>query len=267
MNLKTNHKKLIVTRKDPAMKLRHADTRNVPLYLAACAVALALNALYRSTDASRLTWILAPTARWAGILGGLRFECLPGRGYVNETFRFLIAPSCSGIRFLQLFFLMLVFSYTRDIRTRRHRMLWIPFCLGFSYIATVFVNGLRIALSIHLPLWLEKRNAFPDLLTPGTLHTLIGTTVYFSALLTLQRLAHRFATERALASTAQFSVPAAIKPIFWYFLAVLAIPFGKRLVTGNISGFASYALIVTAACGGILITVRIIGSIFRRILL
>ncbi len=230
--------------------------KNCIVYLITCAVALVLNILYRSSDASLLTWILAPTARWAGILGGFYFEPFPGKGYVNETFHFLIAPSCSGIRFLQVVLLMLVFSYTHNISAKRLRALWLPFCAGFSYAATILINGLRIALSIYLPLWLENIK-LPGILTPETLHTLIGATVYFSSLLMLQPLAHAVIVRLFLGTDAEKQkAEFGIAPAFWYFTAVLGLPFAKRLITGNMEGFGQYALIIALTCGGILLLAR-----------
>ncbi len=218
-------------------------------YLITCIAVLFLNVLYRSGDSSLLAWILAPTARWAGALGGLSFEPLPGMGYVNETFRFLIAPSCSGVRFLQIVLLMLVFSHTHRILQGKRKLFWMPFCFGFSYFSTVLINGIRIVLSVYLPGMLEKAALAVPALTPERLHILIGTFVYFSFLLLLQPVA-ALLTDRLFTKA-----PAVLKsggnpavPVFWYFLAVLAIPFAKRLITGNLEGFGRYAAPVVLTC-------------------
>ncbi len=240
--------------------------KNGIFYLAATIIALVLNMVYRSGDSSLLTWILAPTAWWAGILGGISFEPLPGRGYVNEAFRFLIAPSCSGIRFLQIVLLMLVFSYIHRVRTGRGKLFWLTACLGFSYVFTILVNGLRIVLSIYLPPILEEAGLL-RILTPEKLHVMIGTAVYFSFLLMLQpaasvlsdRLFSNDAQEGSgqageiLRDSRRHAVFAFAEPVFWYFLAVLGIPFVKRLVTGNLAGFNQYALPVMLVCLGILL--------------
>ncbi len=239
----------MISRLTPVLK------KNLIYYSLTCIAVLILNLLYRSGDASLLTWILAPTARWAGILGGIPFEPLPGKGYVNEALRFLIAPSCSGIRFLQIVLLMLVFSHTHRICEKRRKLLWLPFCFGFSYLSTVLINGLRIVVAIYLPAILESAGFSFRLLTPGRLHLLIGVVLYFSFLLLLQpaaaALSARLFFEKfveALPRPASFTAP-----LFWYFFMALGLPFIKRLATGTLEGFHSYALPILAACAAILL--------------
>ncbi len=255
--------------------------KNYIFYFVTCVAVLVLNFLYRSGDSSLLTWILAPTAWWVGVLGGVSFEPLPGRGYVNETFRFLIAPSCSGIRFLQIVLLMLVFSHTHRVREGGKKLLWLPFCFSFSYLSTVMVNGIRIILSIYLPVLLEKAEVSIAGLTPERLHILIGTFVYFSFLLLLQPAATML-TDRFFAGTyvgdsaadeqravslcrSRHSVLfAPAVPVFWYFLAVLAIPFVKRLITGDLKGFGQYAMPIILTCLGIGICLAAVRCLWHR---
>lgn len=226
--------------------------KNWMIYFFTCTAVLVLNALYRSGDSSLLTWILAPTSQWAGILSGLSFEPLPGKGYVNETIRFLITPSCSGVRFLQIVSLMIVFSHTHRIREGGRKLLWLPFCFGFSYFSTVLVNGGRIALAIYLPEWMERAGIRIPGLSPDRLHMLIGTVVYFSFLLLLQPAAAAL-TDRLFVDPNVFRSGLRIQdtlimPVFWYFLAVLAVPFAKRLITGDMEGFARYAIPIVLTC-------------------
>ena len=68
-------------------------------YLIGAAFCIGLKLYYRSVDSCGLMWILTPTARWAGILGGYAFENLPHTGYVNHDLQFIIAKSCSGVQF------------------------------------------------------------------------------------------------------------------------------------------------------------------------
>lgn len=232
--------------------------KNWMIYLFTCTAVLVLNALYRGGDSSLLTWILAPTSRWAGVLSGLNFEPLPGKGYVNDSIRFLITPSCSGVRFLQIVLLMLVFSHTHRIRGGRRRLFWLPFCCVFSYLSTVLVNGGRIALAIYLPDWMERAGIHIPGLTPGRLHMLIGTVVYFSFLLLLQPAVTALTDglfadfpadgETATARSNRLFLNTLLLPVFWYFLAVLAVPFAKRLITGDMKGFARYAMPIVLTC-------------------
>lgn len=226
--------------------------KNWMIYFFTCTAVLVLNALYRSGDSSLLTWILAPTSQWAGVLSGLSFEPLPGKGYVNETIRFLITPSCSGVRFLQIVSLMIVFSHTHRIRRGGRKLLWLPFCFGFSYFSTVLVNGGRIALAIYVPVWMERAGINIPGLTPDRLHMLIGTVVYFSFLLLLQPaaavLTDRLFVDSDVFRSSRRILNTLIMPVFWYFLAVLAVPFAKRLITGDMEGFGRYAIPIVLTC-------------------
>ena len=79
-------------------------------YMAAGTAAIALRIYCGGADSDGLLWILAPVAWWVRILSGTAYEYLPGVGYVNHAFQFVIAPSCSGVRFLIIVMLMSVFS-------------------------------------------------------------------------------------------------------------------------------------------------------------
>ena len=59
------------------------------LYFLTVLLAIAMKFFCRITDSDLLTWILAPTARWAGILGSIPFEYLAHQGYVNHFYRSL----------------------------------------------------------------------------------------------------------------------------------------------------------------------------------
>ena len=149
-------------------------------YLIGAAFCIGLKLYYRSADSCGLMWILTPTARWAGILGGYAFENLPHTGYVNHDLQFIIAKSCSGVQFMVITLAALIFSYTHLITRRsgvKKGFLWLALSFLLSYAATILVNGLRIVLSIDLPPVFEKLGILRDLLTPEQLHTAIGCAV------------------------------------------------------------------------------------------
>ncbi|MCM1174994.1 MAG: exosortase K [Blautia sp.] len=222
-----------------------------PLYLLTIGIVFLLRYFSKVTDSDVINWMLAPTVRWAGILSGISFEYLPHQGYASHSYCFLVAPSCSGIRFMTISFLMLTSSLYR-IEKKAAGYLWFGFSAVFSYITTILVNSLRIIAAIHLPLLLKRAGLMNGWLTPDRLHTLIGTTVYFSSLCVLYLLASAVCgrwflyddKENAQKSDA-FS---ASVPVFWYLLIVLILPFGKRLLTNNWNGFGQYALLILCSC-------------------
>lgn len=244
-------------------------------YLIGAAFCLGLKLYYRSADSCGLMWILTPTARWAGILGGYAFENLPHTGYVNHDLQFIIAKSCSGVQFMVITLAALIFSYTHLITRRlgaKKGFLWLALSLLLSYASTVLVNGLRIVLSIDLPPVLEKQGILRDLLTPKQLHTAIGCAVYFSSLLVIYRFAGRLSlritggcrlsggfcdrlTESSSIADCESgkkgSLRQMIPPAFWYLFVVLGIPLLHHGKNGY-EQFAEYAALITVICAAVL---------------
>lgn len=225
--------------------------KNGFIYLIAFAVAFIVKICYGTADSDALTWILAPVSWCVKILGRISFEYVSHVGYISHAYRFIIAPSCSGVRFLILTFLMLVVSFTHLPGTQRKKAFWFAFSVGFSYLATVIVNAIRITISIYLPIVLTEKGLLSGLLTAQRLHTIIGTAVYFSSLFVIYFLAGKICTKI-------FGAPSGAKsvrrrkylgiPIFWYAATVLVIPFLSRLYHDQWKGFRQYALLVTGIC-------------------
>ncbi len=234
-----------------------------PLYLLTTAVAFILRYFSKATDSDVINWMLAPTVRWVSVLSGITFEYLPHQGYASHAYYFLVAPSCAGIRFMMIAFLMLMFSSLHRIEKKKSGYLWFCFSIIFSYLATILVNSIRITASIHLPFLLKRAGLLDGWLTPDRLHTLTGTIVYFSSLCVIYLLSSSICkrwflrgdaeTSSALSPTAPTGacrIPSRrlIVPVFWYLLTVLVLPFCKRVVTNDWEGFGQYALLVLASC-------------------
>lgn len=221
----------------------------LPYYLLSLLALLGLKLFYRNAGADELTWILTPTTRWVGILSGIPFTYVPGEGYVNHSLRLVIAPSCCGIRFLCISAAMLIFSFLHRMGSGSpgRSIRWILGSLGFSYLFTVLVNGLRILLAIYIPLTLSKAGVYIRWLSPERLHTLIGTAVYFSSLLMLCRAASRICLREPVSLRPSF-VRSCLSPAFWYFFIVLGIPFLNRAYADNRTGFSEYAALVSSSC-------------------
>ena len=188
---------------------------NSIFYLTGLLIILGLKCYYRQADCDSLLWILAPTARWVEFLSRIPFTYISGTGYVNHSLRLVIAPSCSGVRFMIITFATLVFSFVHvaassrkpaasvsarplyralvefglpDVKALAKGMCWIIASGFLSGVFTVFVNGLRIITAIYFPLYLEDAGLMKGMMTPDRVHTMIGVVVYFIALLTIYRL-------------------------------------------------------------------------------
>lgn len=227
------------------------------LYTLTLSICTGLKYLSRSNHCNAYQWILAPTVRWVSILCGISFEYLPHSGYANHPHRFLIAPPCSGVRFMTIVFLMLIFSFLHQLKSKKAGCVWFFFSAAFSYGSTVFVNGIRIAAAIYLPGFLETAGLLKGWLNPDRLHTLIGTVVYFSALCLIYPLTFGLLKDKFLQEGQQppentgKSKNRLFAPAFWYLLVVLALPFFTRLTGNNWDGFGSYAVLIIGACTAI----------------
>lgn len=225
--------------------------KNILIYLPALFIVLVVKIYYQTADSDALAWILTPTSHWVSILSGISFENVPHVGYVNHSYRFIIAPSCSGVRFLLISFIMIVFSYTYRIASLRRKTLWLLCSIVLSYLATILINGIRITASIYLPIILTANNLMDGWLTSERLHTIIGTSIYFSSLFVIYFLTGKFCSRFFAQSSPSCSSKSRypfIAPVFWYFVMVLGLPFLVRLYRGSWDGFPQYALLVIGIC-------------------
>lgn len=253
-------------------KLRFS-MQNFIFYLAGALIILGMKCYYRQADCDSLRWILGPTAGWVQLLSGIPFTYLPDAGYVNHSLRLLIAPSCSGVRFMMILFATLVFSFTpviaasqaadkahalrpscrvfpasETLRSWVKGFCWIAGSGISSWLLTVLVNGLRIIAAIYLPLYLEAAGLIGKVLTWDRLHTLIGVVIYFMALLAVYRLAgrlvHRKTGIRLLPALLRKCAP----PVFWYLAFTLGLPLLHRAGRGSTSEFPEFAVLVAFGC-------------------
>lgn len=252
---------------------------NFIFYLTGLLMVLGLKSYYHQADCDSLLWILSPTARWVELLSGIPFTYISGTGYVNHGLRMVIAASCSGVRFMIIAFVMLVFSFVHMVAVPQGKPVsevprpdacaaakirtlhkwargfgWIAASVFFSWLFTVFVNGLRIIAAVYLPIYLEEAGLLGGMLTQDRLHTMIGVGVYFTALLTIYRLAGRFvqSTVRPAHSPLSLLQKCAF-PVFWYLSFTLGLPLLNRAGHAGTGEFAEFAVLVTAGCGLILL--------------
>lgn len=221
--------------------------QNFIFYLAGILVVLGIKVYYSHADCDSLLWILAPTTHWVELLSGIPFTYVSGTGYVNHSLRLWIAPSCSGVRFMIITVAMLIFSFVHSIASPEDdpapkasvRIMrgfgWIAVSIIFSWLFTVFVNGLRIITAIFLPMYLERAGLMNGLLTADRLHTMIGVVVYFIALLMLYRIgAYLIRKKGSLIGP----------PVFWYFFMTVGLPLFNRAYRSGTAEFMEYAVLI-----------------------
>lgn len=263
--------------------------QNFILFLAGALIILGMKSYYRQADCDSLRWILGPTAGWVQLLSGIPFTYLSDAGYVNHSLRLLIAPSCSGVRFMIILFATLVFSFTPVIassgaekktgtlrpsyrvfpeagafRSWVNGFCWIAACGVLSWLLTVLVNGLRIIAAIYLPLYLEAAGLTDKILTQDRLHTLIGVVIYFIALLSIYRLTGCFVRKKTGIRILPTLLRKCVPPVFWYFAFTLGIPLLHRAGRGSVSEFTEFTALIVGGCALILLPYCIIMFLRRR---
>ena len=238
-----------------AGKVKAYIKQNWLLYGIGITIIYGIKHFYSAAGSEALSWILAPTAWWAGTLGGIDFIKEPRVGYISQAYRFIIEPACSGVQFMTITMAALIFSYVHRMGTLRRGLCWIGICAGFSYLVTVFVNGFRIAVSIFLPVYMDKYNISVGL-SPEKLHTAIGTAIYFISLLVVYQSAG--VISRKIARTSAGVPPAGnpivhvmgrfMPPVFWYLSILLGIPLLTLAYRKDTGKFFEYTKEITAVC-------------------
>lgn len=243
------------------------------LSLCGCLLLVGMKLFYSKSDSSSLDWILAPTAWWVRTLSGIPFENEPHVGYVNHGLRFVIARSCCGMQFMMIAFAMLFFSFLHRMRTRGRAVAWGLLSFTGSYFYTIFINGIRIVLSIYLPPYYAKWIGFGRWMSAERLHTALGTVLYFSALLALYRIAELLSCRinavcvrpgEQTKACADKTVRRLFSPVFWYFFILLGIPFLNHARRGTLEGFLEYAAMTGGITLGITALVLLAHTFFRR---
>ena len=233
-------------------------------YLAGILAAFWFKYSFGYAKSDELLWILTPVTRWVACLSGLSFVSDQNAGYVCHSARLVIAPSCSGLRFLIISMELLLFAFVHRTGSRRKSAVWTLFCFAVSYGYTILVNGIRIAAAVYLPDRLERMGIRLEWLTPGRLHTVIGAAVYFTALLILYRTwdgifgrLQRKSNEISAAGKTHGRAAGNYRhrnllPACWYLFFVLGIPFFGRVLKKDCRGYPEYAVITVGVCLGVL---------------
>lgn len=245
-------------------------------YLIGFTVILGIKYSYSKSGSNDLQWILAPTARWAGLLGGLSFENVPDIGYVSHECRFIIAPSCSGVQFMMVSIATLLFSFVHRMKGTKKGLCWTGLSIAAAYLATVLVNGLRIVLAIYVPAFIRTHGLHIGGITPEQLHTVIGIAVYFTSLSILYHMAGYISLKIADMPDTDFTgllcadtsagklVQKFTAPMFWYFAIVLGVPLLNGACANNGKAFAEYALIMAAVCMAVIALLCLASQVMKH---
>lgn len=203
-----------------------------------CAAALKWH--YSTASVNELRWILAPTALFADLITGARFEFESNAGYINKDRDFLIAAPCSGVNFLITAFLML--SLARLLRDRSRRVSWrfIPAAAAASYLTTIAANTVRVSAAMRS----SRTFSEESWLNPQQVHRLEGIFIYFGFLLLLFFVSEKLGKDK-LSRPRQASNPfrRSFIPLAIYYATTLGIPLANGAYRQG-SEFWEHALFV-----------------------
>jgi exosortase K len=212
-------------------------------YLLAIALMFALKSHYSAAAAEDLRWMLDPVAWLVRLWDGQAYRWEAGAGYVRWDQRITIAPACAGVNYLIMAFGLTVAAFLHRLPTTAGRAAWLLLAGLGAYSLTVVVNAVRILAAIAL----YDHEVAWGLLTPGRLHLLAGTVIYFTALILYYRGLHRIMGAKRLTTERPSWSPPAWLPWAWYLIGGIAVPTLHRLFQGRPWPGLEYALTVVVS--------------------
>jgi exosortase K len=226
--------------------------------LPALLFAVGLKYHYSVAGSEDLAWILRPTAGLVELLSGIRFEEEAHTGFLSRAHRVVIAPACAGVNFFIVAFCMVVFSGVPRIEPSKLKCMWLAASVIAVYLLTIFVNALRIILSIYS----YDVDLYSGWTTPERVHRLEGVLIYFFFLRLFYSIigkglrplspgtaarADIFRSGRARSGYSRW-VLAGSSPLFWYLLVTVAVPLLNGAASDNSVRFAEHGGMVIAGC-------------------
>jgi exosortase K len=203
---------------------RKIDAEKIVMCAVAITIAAALKYHYSRAGADDLLWILYPVSLLTRLLTGLDFAYQPGEGFVNSGAGIVIAPACAGVNFLIITFCTVFFKMSGRPRSHMVRFALPGAVLATSYLLTVIVNGVRIAIAVFL----YTHDIHYGWLTSERLHHIEGVIVYFSFLalfyLATDRLVRDKRKKAGIVHPRFVVADGLFVPLAWYLLITVAIP-------------------------------------------
>lgn len=140
---------------------------------------------YSYGNSEALKWILAPTSYLVEMTGNMNFIHVENTGYVDVRNMITIAPSCSGVNFMIIVFLLSIYTGLKRFDRPMALFMWLIFSMAASFTYTLIINTLRINLSVYsfktgfLASWFSIENVH---LTEGVIVYFLFLLIYYSIL-------------------------------------------------------------------------------------
>jgi exosortase K len=213
--------------------------KNTAFYIFGLLVVLSIKLIYRNADIEMLSFILEPTSFMVKLLSGISFNKVYGIGFINHEHRAVINMSCSGINFLIISFMSVYMLNIHAIKKLKYKLLWFPASLAVSYLYTIFINSLRIIVSIYL----FNADIYSDFITPERVHRIEGAIIYIISLIILVDFI-RFLFGKSKEKNNENSFSASFKyilPFLCYFFITIIIPLINSSYKYDLSKFIEHS--------------------------
>jgi exosortase K len=122
--------------------------KNIPYYITAALIFIALKLLFRSASVDDLVFLLKPVDALFCLFTGSRSFYIPGAGYYHEALNIIINKSCAGFNYWVLCFAVFSYLLVKYIKKPLYKALALPASLLGSFFFTILVNASRMAASI-----------------------------------------------------------------------------------------------------------------------
>ena len=213
-------------------------------YSTAIAEAFILKHYYSRAGSDDLLWILGPVAALVHWMGHMSFSYEPHTGFVSRDFHVIIAPACAGMNLLIVSFTMAIFTGIRHMSDMKKKILWSLFSAVSAYGMVIFVNAVRIYLSVIV----FSTNIENVWLTPARCHRLLGIMIYFFFhclfYLIMKKIAVRCGTTPAI--SIEKVALSGLMPLGWYLGITLVVPFLNAVYRDNPGQFVEHGLFVVS---------------------
>lgn len=160
------------------------NLKNIPFYILAVGLAIALKLFYRQATVEELHFLLWPTSQLVSFFTGLPFTFEAGYGYFNRFHEVLIDKGCAGMTFWVISLTLSILISMKYYEQVRDKLIVSVSLVGLSFLLTIVANTFRITISLFL---LKLELFFPFLGTDWW-HTVEGSFVYLSVLVSFYLL-------------------------------------------------------------------------------
>ncbi len=221
---------------------------------------------YSQACSDDLAWILGPTAGLVEQITKIQFEREAKTGYVSHKHQIIITPACAGVNFFIIAFCMAVISSIVHIEHKWAKFLWLAASAVSAYLLTIFVNAIRIILSIYS----YNADIYSTWLTQQRVHRLEGTLIYFFFLclfyMIIEKVIRYYRLKAAGKRTSDAGdcfipfetvrwILSGLIPLFWYVIITLVIPLLNAAYNGNEAQFVEHSWMVLSGCLIVLVTI------------